>query len=130
MRTRTSLFVVAAVLAATSAFAQPQSTWSASLGWFPTSFSTSARLFSNTNSNNSSVDLENDLGLQTHLSNVRLEGMWRFKPRHRIEMSYTSWRRSGDKTINFPIDWQDTHYDAGANLKTINNSQFIKLAYD
>ena len=55
--------------------------------------------------------------------------MWRFTPRNRLDFGYTRWRRSGEKTINFPIDWQDRHYDAGATLNVINNADFIKLAY-
>jgi len=121
--TLATLLLIAAPLSA-----QPQSNFSISLGWFPTNFSTSAVLSAN-DGKHSDVDLENDLGLNSNASNVRVEGFWRFAARHRLDYGYTSWRRSAEKTIDTPIDWQDRHYDVGARIKAVNNAQFIKLAY-
>jgi hypothetical protein len=130
MRFRTGLFAAGALLLmAGIASAQPQSNFSLSAGVFPTNFSTSAVLSSNNNSNNEDVDFENDLGLKSRLQNVRFEGFWRFASKQRFDFGYTRWRRAGDKTINFPIDWQDRHYDAGATLAVINDADFIKTAY-
>jgi len=130
MKMRTLLFTFcAAVFIAATASAQPNSNFSLSAGVVPTNFSTSAVLSSNDNANSEDVDFENDLGLKSRLQNVRLDGFWRFMPRHRIDFGYTRWRRAGEKTIEFPIDWQDRHYDAGATLGVVNNADFIKLAY-
>jgi hemolysin activation/secretion protein len=129
MRFRMALFAAGALLLmAGVASAQPQSNFSISAGVFPTNFSTSAVLSGNGGANED-VDFENDLGLKSRLQNVRLEGFWRFASRQRLDFGYTRWRRDGEKTINFPIDWQDRHYDAGATLAVVNNADFIKLAY-
>jgi hypothetical protein len=120
-----------ALLAATSVSAQtPQSNLVISLGWFPTNFSTSARLDPNDTTPGTDVDLENDLGLNSNASNIRLDAMWKVAKRHRIDISYTSWKRSGDVTLQTPIHWRDHIYDAGAHVKAENNAQFIKLAYN
>ena len=130
MRFRTVLFVAGAlILTSGIATAQPKSNLSLSLGVFPTNFSTSAILSNNDNTASGDVDMENDLGLDNRLQNVRLEGFWRFGERHRFDFGYTSWKRSAHKTIDIPIDWQDHHYNAGATLDVINNAQFIKTAY-
>ena len=116
------------LFAAVPAIAQPKSDWAISLGIFPTSFNTSAVLSADDGSS-SDVDLENDLGLRSRLQNVRLEGFYRFRPRHRVEFGYTSWKRSGEKSITEQIKWRDRIYDVGATLGVKNNAQFIKLAY-
>lgn len=126
--TRIALFsFVAIVLAAASLYAQPQNDFAISVGWFPTNFSSSARL-SPSQGQGTTVDLE-DLGFNTNVQNVRLEGFWRFKPRHRVEFAYTSWRRSAETTVDRSFQWGDGLFGVGAHVKGANNAQFIKLAY-
>jgi len=107
----------------------PQSNWAITAGVFPTSFASDARLASDVDPGNE-VDLENDLGLESRLSNFRLEGMWRFKPRHSLLFAYTSWRRKAERNIDRTFDWQGNTYTTGTSIRALNNAQFIKLAYE
>ena len=106
----------------------PQSNFAITAGVFPTSFTSNARLSSDTDPGQN-VDLENDLGLQSRLSNFRLEGMWRFKPRHSLLFAYTSWRRKADRNIDRTFDWKGNTYTTGTRIHALNNAQFIKLGY-
>ena len=126
---RITFFSVGAVLLlATSLSAQPQSNLWLNVGWFPTQFNTSANLFSN-DGTQSNVDLENDLGLASNASNVRFEGLWRFKPRHRLEFGFTSWNRSSDIALSRQITWRDRTYDVGVPIHSSSSAQFIRLGY-
>lgn len=107
----------------------PQSNFAITAGVFPTSFTSDARISTKTDPG-TDVDLENDLGLQSRLSNFRLEGMWRFKPRHSLVFAYTSWRRSADRNIERSFDWQGNTYTTGTKINALNNAQFIKLGYE
>ena len=121
----------ALLLMATTLTAQqtPQSNFAIAAGVFPTSFTSDARISSNGDPG-TDVDLENDLGLQSRLSNFRLDGMWRFKPRHSLLFGYTSWRRKADRNIDRSFDWAGNTYNVGTSLHVLNNAQFIKLAYE
>jgi hypothetical protein len=125
------LFAVALLLLAAPAFGQSTNDdFTLSLGIFPTNFGTSAALSSDdADQDPTEVDLENDLGFDNRLSNVRLEGLWRFRPKHRLEFAWTSWRRDTEKVIERQIVWRDKVFDAGVNVSAENNAQFIKLAY-
>ena len=128
MKRLTTISILLAALGASPLAAQPQSNLFIGLGVFPTSFSSSARL-SSEQQEGTEVDLEHDLGFDSNASNIRLEGFWRFKPRHRLEFGYTSWRRTAEKTITEDIQWGDKHFEVGAAVQATNNAQFIKLAY-
>ena len=121
-------WTLVAALGALPLAAQPQSNLFIGLGVFPTSFSSSARLDSE-QQEGTEVDLENDLGFDSNASNIRLEGFWRFRPRHRIEFGYTSWRRTSEKAITRDIQWGDKLFHVGAAVQATNNAQFIKVAY-
>ena len=122
------LFALVALFAVAPLSAQPQSDFVLSAGWFPTSFNSSARL-SAEDIVGTDVDLENDLGLDTRAQNFRIEGLWRFRPKHSLEFGYTAWRRTADHTIEREIEWGENRFDAGAEIRAVNNAQFIKLAY-
>ncbi len=126
--TRIALFSLLAIVAAASLYAQPQNDFAISVGWFPTNFSSSARL-SPSSGQGSDINLEDDLGFNTNVQNLRLEGFWRFKPRHRVDFAYTSWRRSAETTLARDIQWGDGAFGVGAHIAAKNNAQFIKLAY-
>lgn len=127
-RHRATLVLLALVFVGTQAAAQGYPKFEISAGFFPMNFSTDAKLDTEENEG-SDVNLEDDLGLRSKLQNFRIEGTWRFRPRHSVEFGYTSWKRDGDKDIDFPIDWGDKHFDVGGNVSVENNAQFIKLAY-
>lgn len=126
------LVAVAILLIAPAAPAQTQPAsqpnFTISVGIFPTTFSTSSRL-STAENEGTEVDLEDELGFDNSASNVRVEGLWRFRPKHRLEFGYTSWRRTTEKEIDEQIQWGDLLFNVGANVKGVNNAQFIKLAY-
>ena len=122
------LFALVALFAVAPLSAQPQSDFVLSAGWFPTSFNSSARL-SAEDIVGTDVDLENDLGLDTRAQNFRIEGLWRFRPKHSLEFGYTSWRRTAEHEIDRDIEWGENHFDAGAEIRAVNNAQFIKIAY-
>lgn len=75
------------------------------------------------------VDLEGELGLDTSDSVFRLDGAYRFNERHRIDFSWFDLSRTGSKTIEREIDWNETTFPISAMIDSNFDLGIYKLAY-
>ncbi len=75
------------------------------------------------------VDLESEFGLDTSDSVFRFDGYYRFNEKHRLDFSWFDLSRTGSRSIQRDIDWNDTVFP----LDTVINSDFdlaiYKVAY-
>ena len=125
--------VLAATLATlglvTPAQAQSDERWGLDLGWFTTSFNTELRLDSEELGLGTTIDLEDDLGLDSDRADFRLRGYYRFNPRHGIQLGYTRWKRSAERVIDREIQWGDEIYVVNTRVATDLRADWYKLAY-
>jgi hypothetical protein len=127
------LFVLAAALitfgALTPASAQTDEHWGLDLGWFASSFNTTLRLDSDELGIGTEIDMEDHLGLESERGDFRLQGFYRFNPRHRIQFGYTRWKRTAERVIEEEIQWGDEIYEVNALVSTSMQADWYKLAY-
>ena len=127
------LMVLAAALATfgalTPASAQTDDRWGLDLGWFASSFNTTLRLDSEELGIGTEINLEDDLGLESERGDFRLQGFYRFNPRHRIQFGYTRWKRDAERVIDREIQWGDEIYEVDALVSTSMQADWYKLAY-
>ena len=76
-----------------------------------------------------SVDFENDLGLNGDTQQFWLDGKWRFTPRQSLVLGYTLLRRSNTRSIERELIIEDTIYDVGATFDSSWDTQYVALAY-
>ncbi len=78
-----------------------------------------------------SVNLEDDLGLDGNDSELRFEGFWRFKRKHLLGFSYVGLRRSGFTFIDESITIGDPPqtFDVGADIASKIDSDVFTLNY-
>lgn len=75
------------------------------------------------------VDFEETLNVESDAEVGRLDGYYRFNPRHRIDFSYFKIDRDGTVTLLDDIDFGDEEFDAGAEVDTVNNVEIFKISY-
>jgi hypothetical protein len=111
--------------------AQAQSTdrWGLDFGWFASSFNSQLRLDSEELGIGTTIDMEDDLGLDSNRGDFRFQGYYRFNPRHRIQLGYTRWKRTAERVIDREIQWGDQIYEVGAQVSTDMQADWYKLAY-
>jgi hypothetical protein len=131
---RLSLFV-AACLFATGSPAEQSNHWidedkfKFSIGTFITDYDSEFRLTSSTLGKGTSLSFEDDLGLEESNEVIRLDGHYRFSPRHRLEFSYLDLSRDGKTVTTRPLIIDDTLFRRGSTLNTKFDFQVLKLAY-
>lgn len=121
--------VVVLVCAAPGARAQSDDRWGLDLGFFATNFTTTLRLDSEELGLGTEIDLEDDLGMKSDRGDFRLNGFYRFNPRHRIQFGYTRWTRSAEKVLDEEIQWGDEIYQVNARISSELKADWYKLAY-
>ena len=103
--------------------------FSISLGVFLTNRDSKAQLDGQIPNSGTPVDLENDLGFDKSDTVFRLDGVFRFNEKHRIDFSAFDLSRSASKQIQKDIEWNgelfpiDTVVDASLDLN------IYKVAY-
>jgi hypothetical protein len=121
---------VLATMLTAPAFSQPQfnTDTKLSLGVFITNHDTETTLESNLGQD-TDIDFENDLGLDSSLSVFRLDGSHRFGEKHRVGASIFDLSRNAVTDIDGEITWQDTVFPIAARIKTDLDFTIYKLAY-
>ncbi len=74
------------------------------------------------------VDLESDLGLPDKKTLPSALFGWRFSQSFRLEVEYLSLKRSGTRTIDRDITWDDTVYPASATLSGSFNTDVYRAS--
>lgn len=75
------------------------------------------------------IRLESDLGLENDASAGRLEGYYRFKPKHAIDWQFLTLSRSGSSVLDQEIVIKDRIFQFGADTDSSFDSQVYRIAY-
>ena len=77
------------------------------------------------------IDAQDDLGLAKVKMQPRIDARWRMGRKHELEGGFQLSERTGEKTIQREIDFADTSFDVGADLKTslTTNLAFLNYRY-
>lgn len=101
-----------------------------SLGSFGPAFNTELRVAAEDVGPGDEVDLEDDLDLKSDDTSIYLSGGWRFRPKHRIFVSYFDSTREGEATATDEIQIGDEVYPAGASLRTELSLRVMPINYN
>ena len=75
------------------------------------------------------VDWGNTFG-DKDVTRFRLDGLWRFNPRHHLRMMYTDYSRNASETIDQDIEWQGDTIPASATVRSHLGFSIIEAAYE
>jgi hypothetical protein len=75
------------------------------------------------------IDLEDDLGFDEDVKLGRIEGYWRFAPKHRFYLGYYGFSRDVQKTLETEIEWDDKVFEVGAELQSEWDIDFVYGKY-
>jgi hypothetical protein len=98
-----------------------------SLGGFVVDFNTDAQ--AGTNLVGGLVQFEDDLALESDSSTVRLDGFYRFGPKHSIDFGYFSLNRTGLTVLDKQVEWNDVIYDLGAQISSGFDVDLFRVTY-
>ncbi|HJS37924.1 MAG TPA: hypothetical protein VJ789_07330 [Burkholderiales bacterium] len=76
-----------------------------------------------------SIDWERDLGGETSMTVPRIDGYYRFAPKHRMDFSWYKIERGGQVVTQRAIDFGDVSFPAGTPIDSRLDSETIKAAY-
>jgi len=99
------------------------------LGGFFTDFDTGMTIGVDSAEGRQEIDMEGDLGMDSSHEAFRLDGYWRFAPRHRLFFGYYELNRSGHKILETEIEWEDTVYPVGTEVETSFDWSVIPVSY-
>jgi hypothetical protein len=103
-----------------------------SLGTFIVNQNTEVRLDGKTSGEvipGTPIDWERNFG-DGDSTRFRLDSYWRFAERHKLRLMWFNASRSGSKTIDRTIDWQDQEFQIGATVKGESKFNIVELGYD
>jgi hypothetical protein len=99
------------------------------IGGFFQTFDTTVSIEGSNGRPGSDVNLEDLLGQNSHQTNIRLDGYWRFGPHGSLLFAYRGWHRTNEQVIDRDINIGDTTYHAGANVSSDNRVNVVQLYY-
>jgi len=103
--------------------------FSLSLGVFFTDRETDTRLDSSLGAPGSDVDMEEILGLDKTDSVFRMDGVFRFAPKHQINISAFDLSRSSTARLLQDIEWRDTMFVVGTEMDSDFDLSIYKIDY-
>ncbi len=128
-----SLAVVTALLAAAGVRAQPfdplSDRFSVSLGGFLLATDTEIRVDGTAGQDGTEFDVERELGFHDS-DRFRIDGYWRFSPRHKLRVMYFDTRRSAERQIDDEITFRDRTFPAGTGIESSFDTVVAELAYE
>jgi hypothetical protein len=98
-------------------------------GFFVRNYETTLRLDSTGLPLGTTVDFGDTLGGDSTANVFRLDGYYRFNPRHRMDMSYYRIERKGSRAIDAEIRWGDEIFVVNDVIATEIDSGVLKLGY-
>jgi opacity protein-like surface antigen len=132
MNDKYRVMAVAAALMAPAALAAPDP-WGApftiQIGAYNAEAETKIRLDSTSGRFGTEVSFESDLGGEHRKATPTFDMLWRFNPRHAIELSAISLRRDGQTTLSATIDWGDRTFPISTQVDSNFDSDIVRLAY-
>ncbi len=103
--------------------------WGVTLGSFWQTFDATVRLDGSAGHTGTEIHLESDLDLDRIQTNFQLGGFYRFSDRSRLDVSYLSWSRSGSKSLQRSIVWDDHVFDVGTTVSASHKAQLLNAIY-
>jgi hypothetical protein len=79
---------------------------------------------------NQEVDFERDLGLDGDATRVRVDGLWRITPHHRLRFLYFDTKNDGSRRLDRDITWGDYTFSLGAQVNAETRARVAELAYE
>jgi hypothetical protein len=76
-----------------------------------------------------SIDWERDLGGETSMTVPRIDGYYRFAPKHRVDFSWYKVDRNGTVYSQRSIDFGNISFPAGSAIESTLNTATTKVAY-
>jgi hypothetical protein len=98
-----------------------------SLGSFVVDFNTSAQ--AGRNRLQGQIEIEDELGVDPDSTTFRIDGFYRFRPKHAIDFGYFSLNRNGSKTLSDSIIFNEVLYDIGASISTGFDVDLFRATY-
>lgn len=119
-------------LAPSNAFAQSllDDQFNLNIGTFIVGTDVKGSLNGQANRINEEVNLSKDFGLDGDAARVRLDGLWRITPKHRLRFLYFDDQSEGTRTLDETINWGDYTFDIGASVTAESQFRIIELAYE
>jgi hypothetical protein len=75
------------------------------------------------------IRAEDDLGLDDDDTLFRVDGFYRFNPRHGLDFGFWTFNRDGAAIIADQIEFDGTLFDVGANVRSEFDSQWLRLGW-
>jgi hypothetical protein len=74
-----------------------------------------------------SIQVEDDLGIEGDKSFARMDGQYRFNERHAMGWGLWSLSRDGSRALQRQIDWDGNTYDVGAVISSEFDTSWLRL---
>ena len=101
-----------------------------SIGAYAVRFQTGASLDPAEIERRAKVDLEDVLGLTRDQTDLRVDGYYRFNPRHALEFGWVSMDRDSFKAIEEEFEYGDYIFGVGAEVTSRFRTDQVHLAYE
>ncbi len=118
-----------AVAAEASTDELPWKTWEFLLGGYLSTLDSTLRVDSRSAGTGTEIDLEDDLGFKKSLNTVRLDAIWRFRPRHRADVSYYRLSRDTLRALDRTIEIGDKIFPEGTTVASDLELTIYKASY-
>jgi opacity protein-like surface antigen len=76
------------------------------------------------------IDWGRTVGDSGDVTRFRLDGLWRFNPRHHLRVMYTDYSSNESRTIEDDIVWQGETFPASATVRSELGFEVIEAAYE
>ena len=100
-----------------------------SLGTFANSTALDIRLDSTTSLPGTEIDWDQRFGLEDS-KRFRLDGVWRFTPKHHLRVLYTDYSQTDRATLSSEIQWGDDLFPVNAQVTSTLGFEVIEAAYE
>jgi hypothetical protein len=119
-------------LAQSGAYAQGllNDKFSVSLGGFLVGTDLKGELNGRATGGQQEIDFGTDFGLDNDATRVRLDGLWRITPKHRLRFMYFDTQNDGTRTLDRTINWGDYTFNVGAQVTAESRIWVAELAYE
>jgi hypothetical protein len=107
----------------------PWKTWEFLLGGYLSTHDSTLRVDSRSTGNGTEIDLEDDLGFNKSLNTVRLDAIWRFRPRHRADFAYYRLSRGASRALDRTIEIGDKIFPEGTPVASELELTIYKASY-
>jgi hypothetical protein len=98
-------------------------------GFMVRNFDTTFRLDSTGSPLGATIDFGDTLGGEASANVARVDGYYRFNPKHRVDVSYYNVRRQGSRTLDVDIQFGDESFSINDMVDSEIKTGVLKLGY-